>query len=103
MTLIQVRINQETKEEAKALCESMGLTLSGSIKMFLHQMIAQGEMPFTIKPGKVRKKTGIKKSKKLVEKTQKTEAKTEAKPIEKTPVSPTPNKQWSPFTQRKIG
>lgn len=88
MSQIQIRIDEKTKKEAQKLCESMGLTLSGAIKLFLGQMITQKGLPFSISA----EKTGGKTEKSPLR---------QAQDLQKTNNKPT--NEWSPFTQRKIG
>ena len=47
-SVIQIRIDQETKTEAEKVIKDMGLTFSSAIQMFLRQIIQKQEIPFTI-------------------------------------------------------
>ena len=49
MELIQVRVDKETKAEAIALFEALGMDLSTAIRSFLKKAIAEGGMPFDMK------------------------------------------------------
>jgi len=49
MELIQVRVDPETKAEAIALFEALGMDLSTAIRSFLKKAIAEGGMPFDMK------------------------------------------------------
>lgn len=51
MELIQVRVDSETKKEATALFEELGLDLSTAIRSFLKKAIAVGGIPFEIRLG----------------------------------------------------
>jgi DNA-damage-inducible protein J len=55
MSYIQVRISEEEKAEAQAVLESMGLTMSGGIKLFLRQVIDQQKLPFSVTKTKIKK------------------------------------------------
>ena len=44
---INVRTNTDTKKQAKHIAESMGVTLSTAINMFLVEFNKQGKFPFT--------------------------------------------------------
>ena len=47
---IQVKIDPGTKTAVSALFESMGLTLSDAIKLFLKQTLNNNSLPFEILP-----------------------------------------------------
>lgn len=49
MELIQIRVDPETKAEAIALFEALGMDLSTAIRSFLKKAIAEGGMPFDMK------------------------------------------------------
>jgi len=48
-TQIQIRIDKMTKSKAKKVFESIGLDMSSAIKMFLHQTINLGTLPYEIR------------------------------------------------------
>lgn len=48
-TIVRSRIDPMIKSEASKVLRSMGLTLSDGIRLFLHQIVAQKELPFSIK------------------------------------------------------
>ena len=48
-TIVRSRIDPTIKSEASKILRSMGLTLSDGIRLFLHQIVAQKELPFSIK------------------------------------------------------
>lgn len=48
-TIISVRVNKEDKAKFDAFCESVGLTASSAINMFIKATIREGEIPFKIK------------------------------------------------------
>lgn len=48
MAHIQLRINYEEKEAAQEVLDSLGLTMSGAIKLFLKQVVREQGLPFTV-------------------------------------------------------
>jgi len=48
MSHIQIRISGEEKKAAQQIIESMGLTLSSSIKLFLRQVVKEKKIPFQL-------------------------------------------------------
>ena len=46
------RLTPEVKQEASELFESLGITLSDAINLFLHQSIREGGLPFDVKQKK---------------------------------------------------
>ena len=48
-TVIRSRIDFSVKEEATRVLQSMGLTMSEAIRLFLHQVIAEKAIPFPVK------------------------------------------------------
>ena len=47
-TTYTFRVSPEVKQEAIALFESMGITMSDAINLFLHQALREGGIPFEI-------------------------------------------------------
>ena len=47
-TVINLRIDNKTKDQANKVCKELGISLSSSIKIFLNQMIKQQGLPFTV-------------------------------------------------------
>lgn len=45
-TIIQVRIDAESKKEAEAILNQMGMTLNEGIRIFVRQIIHQRALPF---------------------------------------------------------
>ena len=48
-TTFTFRLNPEIKQEASELFESLGITLSDAINLFLHQSLREGGLPFEVK------------------------------------------------------
>ena len=48
-TTFTFRLNPEVKQEASDLFESLGISLSDAINLFLHKSIREGGIPFEIK------------------------------------------------------
>ena len=44
----QIRIDADIKKEATALFSKLGLDMSGAVKIFLHQCVLRGGLPFAI-------------------------------------------------------
>lgn len=51
-TVLQTRVDSETKLEAESLFESLGLDITTAIRLFLRQSINQQKIPFDIVPPK---------------------------------------------------
>lgn len=45
---IRVRINEQLKHEANEVFESMGLTMSDAIRIFLKRVVDEKALPFTL-------------------------------------------------------
>lgn len=52
-----VRIDSEIKEQAEALFEELGMSLSTALNIFLRQSLREGGLPFTVQTHKPNKKT----------------------------------------------
>ena len=48
-TIITARVSKEDKEKFDGFCQSVGLTVSAAINMFIKATIWEGEIPFKIK------------------------------------------------------
>ena len=48
-TTFTFRVNPEVKKESIELFESLGITMSDAINLFLHQALIEGGFPFEIK------------------------------------------------------
>ena len=48
MAHIQIRIDVEEKRAAQKVLDSMGLSLSGAIKLFLRKVVQEQRIPFEI-------------------------------------------------------
>ena len=48
-TIITARVDSEDKAKFDAFCESVGITASAAINMFIKATIREGEIPFKIK------------------------------------------------------
>ncbi len=55
-TVINIRIEKSTRDEAKKIFSKIGISTSAGINMFLNQVVAEKGMPFTptIDPKKIR-------------------------------------------------
>ena len=48
-TMIHVRIDEQIKKKAAETLEAMGLSLSDAVRVFLVRVIAEKQMPFSLK------------------------------------------------------
>ena len=48
-TMIHVRIDQQLKEKAAETLDAMGLSLSDAVRVFLVRVVAEKQMPFSLK------------------------------------------------------
>ena len=48
MAQLNIRLDDPVKEQAEALFEQMGLTMSAAVTLFLRQVILRGAIPFKI-------------------------------------------------------
>ena len=49
MGLLQVRVDDETKNKASTIYEALGLDLSTAVRLFLMRSISEGGIPFDMK------------------------------------------------------
>ncbi|MDO8492037.1 MAG: type II toxin-antitoxin system RelB/DinJ family antitoxin [bacterium] len=47
-TTIQVRVDKEIKKKADKTFKNMGLDMSSGVKLFLHQVVRSGSIPFPL-------------------------------------------------------
>ncbi len=99
MSHIQLRIDPEEKAEAQKVLKSMGLSVSGGIKLFLKEVVKQKKLPFEI----VAAQEVIKKEIPRPAPIHTAPAfKPDPKPQTKEELD-SPVKTWNPFQQRRIG
>lgn len=48
-TMVHVRVDRELKDQAAATLGEMGLSVSDAIRIFLKRVVADKELPFTLK------------------------------------------------------
>ena len=48
MAQLNIRLDDQIKEQAESLFNRMGLTMSAAVTLFLHQVILRGAIPFKI-------------------------------------------------------
>jgi len=48
-SVVRSRIDSAVKKEAKRIFKNMGITLSDGIRLFLHQVIADQALPFSVR------------------------------------------------------
>ncbi len=49
MTMLHVRVDDETKEQAPSALEAMGLSLSEAVRVFLRRVAVEQAIPFAVK------------------------------------------------------
>lgn len=47
-TMLHVRVDEETKADAEAAFQAMGLTLSEGVRLFLRRVVANQAIPFPV-------------------------------------------------------
>jgi DNA-damage-inducible protein J len=52
--MLHVRVDDETKEQATAALEAMGLSVSEAIRVFLRRVAVEQAMPFALKVPKTK-------------------------------------------------
>lgn len=45
---ININLNKEDKEKMEAICEKLGITMTGAINMFVKKMIIEEGIPFEV-------------------------------------------------------
>ncbi len=53
-TTFTFRVSPEVKKQSAELYESLGITLSDAINLFLHQSLVEGGLPFEVKRDKIK-------------------------------------------------
>jgi DNA-damage-inducible protein J len=51
MANLNIRVEQELKNQTKEIFEALGLTMSAAVGVFLRQVVRSGGMPFAMKVG----------------------------------------------------
>ena len=49
MTMLHVRVDDKTKEQASAALEAMGLSISDAVRVFLRRVAVEQAIPFPVK------------------------------------------------------
>ena len=49
MTNLNVRIDEDVKRSAEAICQELGMTLSTAVNVFLRQTVRTGGIPFEVR------------------------------------------------------
>jgi DNA-damage-inducible protein J len=49
MTMLHVRVDDQTKEQASSALEAMGLSVSEAVRVFLRRVAVEQAIPFAIK------------------------------------------------------
>jgi len=59
MTTICVRVDDELKKEFQDFCDSVGISLSAAITIFLKSVTRENKLPFEIKGGASQKRDSL--------------------------------------------
>ena len=49
MTMLHVRVDEQTKKQASAALEAMGLSISEAVRVFLRRVAVEQAIPFAVK------------------------------------------------------
>lgn len=64
--MVHVRVDEQIKIQATETLGSMGLTLSDAIRVFLTRVVADKEMPFSIKVPNAESRTAIAETEEII-------------------------------------
>ena len=56
MTTLQIRIEDELKMQATAICNELGLDISTAVRLFLRKIVLDGGIPFDMKVSETTRK-----------------------------------------------
>ena len=65
-TMVHVRVDEDVKAQATETLAAMGLTVSDAIRVFLMRVVADKELPFTIKAPNAISRTAIREADDIV-------------------------------------
>ncbi|TQK00149.1 type II toxin-antitoxin system RelB/DinJ family antitoxin [Herbaspirillum sp. SJZ107] len=65
--MVHVRVDEQVKMQAAETLESMGLSLSDAIRVFLTRIVADKEMPFSIKAPNAESRAAIAEAEEIIE------------------------------------
>jgi len=65
--MVHVRVDEQVKMQAAETLESMGLTLSDAIRVFLTRIVADKEMPFSIKAPNAESRAAMAETEEIIE------------------------------------
>ena len=58
-SMLHVRVDDETKEQARAALESMGLSISDAVRLFLKRVVADQAFPLELKVPNARTRSAM--------------------------------------------
>lgn len=64
--MLHIRVDEEIKIQATETLESMGLSMSEAVRLFLHQVVAEQALPFEIKVPTARTRAAMKEADDIV-------------------------------------
>lgn len=65
-TMVHVRVDESVKAQATETLASMGLTVSGAVRVFLTRVVADKELPFSIKAPNAITRAAMKEAKEII-------------------------------------
>lgn len=65
--MVHVRVDEQVKMQAAETLESMGLSLSDAIRVFLTRIVADKEMPFSIKAPNAESRAAMAETEEIIE------------------------------------
>lgn len=65
--MVHVRVDEKLKEQAIATLDSMGLSISDAIRVFLVRIVADNEMPFILKAPNAESRLAIAEAAEIIE------------------------------------
>lgn len=66
-TMIHVRVDENIKIQAAETLASMGLTVSDAVRVFLTRVVADNELPFTIKAPNATSREALQETQQLID------------------------------------
>jgi DNA-damage-inducible protein J len=64
--MIHVRVDEQIKEQAAETLSEMGLSVSDAVRVFLKRVVAEKQMPFTIKVPNAETRAAIKEADEII-------------------------------------
>ena len=65
-TMIHVRIDEKIKKEAAETLEDMGLSVSDAVRVFLKRVVAEKQLPFSLKVPSAKTRSAMKEADEII-------------------------------------